>query len=205
MSTARKTRAETAQETSDRLLGVAARAFAAQGVAGVSLDALAAEAGVTRGALHHHFGNRAGLCEAVLRKMVAEIGAALDARWEADIAAGMDPWAAFRAYSHAYLDAVLAPDRRRILFQDAPAVLGETAWDIIMSEGFGAMVEDLARLIAAGRVVAVDALALGHALNGATVNLAHWAAQGDASEGRLARAHATLSAIFDGLTADARR
>lgn len=199
MSILRKTRAETAQDTFDRLVGVAARAFAAQGVAGVSLDALAAEAGVTRGALHHHFGNRAGLFQAVLRRTVSDIGAALDARWEADIAGGMDRWTAFRAYSHAYLDAVLAPDRRRILFQDAPAVLGELAWDIILSEGFGAMVEDLARLVAEGRVVAADPLALGHALNGATVNLAHWASQGEAAEGRLARAHGTLAVLFDGL------
>ncbi len=206
MAVPRRTRAETAQQTADRLLAVAAQAFAVQGVAGVSLDALAADAGVTRGALHHHFGNRAGLFQAVLRRMVADIGAALDARWEADIAAGMDRWAAFRAYSHAYLDAVLAPDRRRILFQDAPAVLGELAWDIILSEGFGAMVDDLARLVAEGRVVAVDPLALGHALNGATVNLGHWAAQGDAAEARLARAHDTLAAMFDGLTrGDVRR
>jgi AcrR family transcriptional regulator len=200
VSTPRRTRAETAQETADRLVAAATRAFAAQGFAAVSLDALAAEAGVTRGALHHHFGNRAGLFQAVLRRMVADIGAALDARWEADIAAGADPWTAFRSCSHAYLDAVLAPDRRRILFQDAPAALGELAWDIILSEGLGAMVDDLTRLVADGRVVAVDPLALGHALNGATVNLAHWASQGGAAEGRLARAHTTLAVMFDGLT-----
>lgn len=205
MSSSRKTRAETAQETFDRLVGVATRAFAAQGVAGVSLDALAAEAGVTRGALHHHFGNRAGLFEAVLRRMVADISATLDEKWEADIAGGMDRWMAFRDYSHAYMDAVLAPERRRIVFQDAPAVLGELAWDIILSEGFGAMVEDLERLVRAGTLVEVDPLALGHALSGATVNLAHWASQGDPAEGRLARAHDTLSVLYDGLTRDVRK
>jgi hypothetical protein len=136
----------------------------------------------------------------VLRRTVADIAAALDAQYDADLAAGGDRWQAFRSYSHAYLDAVLAPGPRRILFQDAPAVLGELAWDIVLSEGFGAMVEDLDRLVAAGRLVAVDPLALGHALNGATVNLAHWASQGDAAEGRLARAHATLAVMFDGLT-----
>jgi AcrR family transcriptional regulator len=198
MSTRLRRRDETAQETADRLLAVAARAFAAQGVAAVSLDALAAEAGVTRGALHHHFRNRAGLCEAVVRRMVADVAAALDAAWEADMAAGMDRWTAFRTYSHAYLDAVLAPGRRRLLLQDAPAVLGDLAWDILMQEGFGAMVDDLAQLVDEGRIAAADPLALGHALNGAVANLALWAAGGDAE--RLRRAHATLDVMFDGLT-----
>lgn len=200
MSTPRRTRAEAARETAERLIDAATRAFAAEGVAGVSLDALAAEAGVTRGALHHHFGNRTGLFEAVLRRVVATVAAGLDAAWEAEIAAGADPWEAFRRYSHAYLDAVLAPDRRRLLFQEAPAVLGVAAFDIIMDEGFGAMVEDIARLRDTGRIVDVDPTGLGHALNGATVNLAFWAAEGDPSEARLVRAHATLAAIFDGLT-----
>jgi general secretion pathway protein A len=42
--------------------------------------------------------------------------------------------------------------------------------------------------------------ALAHLLNGATINLAFWAAEGEASEGRRERAHATLAAVFNGLT-----
>ena len=74
MSTDRRTRAEQAQETSDRILAVAREVFTSQGVAQASLDAIAAQAGVTRGALHHHFTNKAGLFEAVLLQMDAEIG-----------------------------------------------------------------------------------------------------------------------------------
>ena len=79
-------------ETMHRLLTVARKAFAEQGFAATSLDALAAEAGLTRGALHHHFGNKAGLFEAVLRRVDAEIDAALDAEWDAE----PDKWRAFR-------------------------------------------------------------------------------------------------------------
>ena len=197
MSNARKTRAEAAQETTDRLIAVAHRAFAERGFAEVSLDALAAEAGVTRGALHHHFGNKAGLFEAVLRRIDAEIAAEMQAEWES----APDAWASFRACFHIYLDAVLRPDRCRILFQDAPAVLGLKSVDILMESGFGEMVEDLRQLIAAGRIRAPDAEALGHLLNGATINLAFWAAEGDAAENRPLRAHAALTALFDGLTA----
>lgn len=200
MSTDRKTRSETAQDTADRLIATATRAFAASGFAAVSLDALAAEAGVTRGALHHHFGNKAGLFEAVLRRAVAEVGQALDAVWDADMAAGADPWTAFRHCSHVYLDAGLAPGRRRILFQDAPSVLGMRGLDILMGEGFGVMVEDLRKLVDGGSITAVDPLALGHLLNGAIVNLAMWAVDGTPGEKRLSRAHATLASVFDGMT-----
>jgi AcrR family transcriptional regulator len=195
MPTQRITRAQAAQATTDRLIVAAHRAFAEHGFAEVSLDALAAEAGVTRGALHHHFGNKAGLFEAVLRRIDAEIAAEMQAVW--DVKA--DAWEGFRACFHVYLDAVLRPDRSRILFQDAPAVLGMKAVDILMESGFGDMVADLQGLIASRRIRAPDAEALGHLLNGATINLAFWAAEGMADDDRRGRAHVALAALFDGL------
>jgi AcrR family transcriptional regulator len=200
MSTDRKSRAQAAQDTTDRLITVAQRAFADRGFAEVSLDALAAEAGVTRGALHHHFGNKAGLFEAVLRRVDAEIGAEVQALWQPNA----DPWQCFRACYHVYLDAVLRPERRRILFQDAPAVLGTKSVDILMESGFGEMVAELQDFIAGGRVRAPDGEALGHLLNGAAITLAFWAAEGPPDEDRLPRAHAALAALFDGLTLPAR-
>ncbi|WP_397533015.1 TetR/AcrR family transcriptional regulator [Roseateles sp.] len=196
MSTDRITRAQAAQATTERLIAAAHRAFAERGFAEVSLDALAAEAGVTRGALHHHFGNKAGLFEAVLRRIDAEIAAEMQAVWDAKA----DAWEGFRACFHVYLDAVLRPDRRRILFQDAPAVLGMKSVDILMESGFGDMVSDLQGLIANRRISAPDAEALGHLLNGASINLAFWAAEDPADQGRRDRAHAALAALFDGLT-----
>lgn len=200
MSTDRKTRAETAAETAARLVAVATPAFAAQGFGAVSLDALAAEAGVTRGALHHHFTNKAGLFEAVLRRVVEQLGDRLDGSWEGALAEGADRWTAFRRCFHLYLDEALRPDRRRILFLDAPAVLGAKAFDIVMDHGFGTMVEDLRGLVAEGRIAAADPVALAHVMNGAVVNLAFWAAEAGEGDDRLARAHAALAAMFDGLT-----
>ena len=73
--------------------------------------------------------------------------------------------------------------------------------DILMELGFGSMVEDLQLFIATDRIRAPDAEALGHLLNGASINLAFWAAEGDPGENRRQRAHATLAALFDQLTA----
>jgi AcrR family transcriptional regulator len=199
MSIARlATRAEAAEQTAARLVATARRAFAERGFAQVSLDALAAEAGVTRGALHHHFTNKAGLFEAVLRAVDAEIGHELDRLYEAE----QDRWEALRCCFHAYLDLALQPDRRRILFLDAPAVLGTRAIEILMASGFGPMVEDLALLVAQGRIRAIHPEAVAQVLNGAVMAQVMWLAGSKSDDAnRLAAAHAALDAVFDGLTA----
>ncbi len=182
-------------DTTSRLIAVARRVFAETGFAAASLDAMSAEAGVTRGALHHHFSNKVGLFEAVLRKVVEEIEAEIDAAWAREA----DPWDAFRAGFATYLDAALVPARRRILFQDAYAVLGARAYDIMMGEGLGAMIDELGKLIAAGLLRTGDAEALAHVLNGAVMELAFWAAEGPPDGDRQARAHRMIDAMLAAL------
>ena len=194
MSTSPTTRAARAEETTARLIATARRAFAAHGYGAVSLDALAAEAGVTRGALHHHFTNKAGLFEAVLRDIDSEIGAQIDAKCSTQ----PDHWIAFRQSFHTYLDIATRPDHARILFQDAPAVLGAKAFDILADSGLAETMDRLRMLIADGRVRAPDAAALAHLLNGATLNLAFWVAEAALAENRAVLAHATLARMFDG-------
>ena len=156
MSTDRKTRAEAAQDTTDRLLAVARATFAAKGFADASLDAIAAEAGVTRGALHHHFGNKAGLFEAVLRRMDAEVGQELNAGWDP----ALPSWTAWRAAFHQYLDAVQRPDRLKLFFCDGPAVLGAAAFELMLDSGLSEIVEGLAEPEVRAALTTADAEAL---------------------------------------------
>jgi AcrR family transcriptional regulator len=53
-----------------RILQEATRLFAANGVAGTSIQSIASAAGITRPTLVYHFGSKAGLRTAVLRKLV---------------------------------------------------------------------------------------------------------------------------------------
>lgn len=191
-------RAEAAELTALRLVATARMAFAVQGFAQVSLDALAAEAGVTRGALHHHFQNKMGLFEAVFRAVDAEIGAELDVIYDAQ----GDAWAGLKACYHAYLDLALRPDRARILFRDAPSVMGARAMEILMESGFATIVDDLAVLIAKGRLRPLDPVAVAHVLNGAVMAQVLWLAAAEApTETQRTAAHAALEAVFDGLAA----
>jgi AcrR family transcriptional regulator len=63
------TRAQAAEVTRTRLIDAAIERFAADGL-GASFDAVAAEVGVTKGALYHHFGSKDGLVEAVYKEAI---------------------------------------------------------------------------------------------------------------------------------------
>jgi AcrR family transcriptional regulator len=195
MSTAPNLRAQQAQETTARILAVAQVAFAMEGAANISLDAIALQAGVTRGALHHHFTNKNGLFEAVLLKMDEEIAAEIYASWNPDLPS----WQSWRACFHQYLDAVLRPDRLRLFFVDGPAMLGARAFQLLLNSGLSDVVDGLSDPSVAQELTVQDPEALAHMLNGAAINLAIWVAA-DATADRHTRAHGMLDALFDGIS-----
>lgn len=84
----RKSRASMIEETRAKLIEAAREAFGSQGYAQASMDELTAKAGLTRGALYHHFGGKPGLLAAVVAQMDAE----MDARLEQVLADHADPW-----------------------------------------------------------------------------------------------------------------
>ena len=69
---ARRTRAAM-EETRVSLLATARRAFAETGYAEAAMDDLTAQAGLTRGALYHHFGDKKGLLAAVVAQIDGEM------------------------------------------------------------------------------------------------------------------------------------
>ena len=69
MNAARRTQAERAAETRDALIAAARPLFAAQGFAEAALEAIVRAAGVTRGALYHHFADKTELFAAVFEQV----------------------------------------------------------------------------------------------------------------------------------------
>lgn len=109
--------------TQTALLEAARPLFAERGFAAVSADEIVRAAGVTRGALHHHYGDKRGLFRAVFEQV--EVGITQEL---ADlVAAGGDEDLLTRALS-AFLDICDRAEVRRIALTDAPAVLGWQAW-----------------------------------------------------------------------------
>ncbi len=107
------------------MLGVASRLFAEQGYEGVSIEAVLAVCGVSKGALYHHFRNKEALFAAVLETVEARIVEAVSSR----SSHAANPLDALRAGCGAWLELVVSDAAvRRIAVIDAPSVLGWRAW-----------------------------------------------------------------------------
>lgn len=154
-----KTRKEEQSEaTRATLTGVARSLFAERGYAETPIEDIALGAGVTKGALYHHFKDKKAVFEAVFVQMEREI----DARVTAEAERPGDAFERLRAACHAFLDACLDPDVRQVVVLDAPSVL---SWDryceIDQDYAIRAITDALERLRADGFAFAepVDSLA----------------------------------------------
>lgn len=113
-------RAAQVAQTRAALVASARRWFGEQGYAATSVDDVAHDAGVTIGALYHHFATKSDLFEAVFLAVHTELMAASEqAATEAT-----DVVELFVSGFRSFLDAVIEPEVQRILIVDAPAVLG---------------------------------------------------------------------------------
>ncbi len=68
-----RSRAEMIEATRAKLLATARQAFREAGYAATSMDDFTAAAGLTRGALYHHFGDKKGLLAAVVEQIDGEM------------------------------------------------------------------------------------------------------------------------------------
>ncbi|MBA4492030.1 TetR/AcrR family transcriptional regulator [Paracoccus sp. S1E-3] len=109
-----RTQAQRRAATQAALIGVARDLFARHGFAGVGAPEIAQAAGVTRGAITHHFKDKTGLFHAVVTAEAETVGAALAALPPGDMAGAVRHWFAVMEQ----------PGRARILLIDGPAVLG---------------------------------------------------------------------------------
>jgi AcrR family transcriptional regulator len=189
----RRTRAEM-EETRAALLETARKVFCARGYAETSMDDLTAQAGLTRGALYHHFGDKQGLLAAV----VAQIDAEMDARLTAISDAATDPWEGFRRRCHAYLDMAMETEIQRIVLRDAKAVLGGASADA-QAHCIHSMTALIGRLIDTGVVINTDAQALAIMLYGSLAEAAFWIANGDDGSVRLTHATHALDMLMRGM------
>jgi AcrR family transcriptional regulator len=126
MDATRRTQAERAAETREALIAAARPLFAARGFAEVALEAIVRAAGVTRGALYHHFADKTELFAAVFEQVEGEVATRMG---EAIAASNQtDPIEVMRLGADFWLDACSDPEVQRIVLVDAPAVLGWTRW-----------------------------------------------------------------------------
>ncbi|MFF7109575.1 TetR/AcrR family transcriptional regulator [Pseudomonas sichuanensis] len=191
----RRSRAAMSADTTERLIAVARRQFTEKGFSAVVMDDLCAEADLTRGALHHHFGGKAGLFTAVVQSLLDEINQALDVRY----ATHQDPWEGYIDTCLHYYDLLRDPALRRILLQDAPGVLGLRLRELEEASYIGPMAQGLVELQEAGRLRAFDAVAMAHLINGAMGDTGIWVVAQDDPQAAAERVKGALRCLLEGL------
>ncbi|MDR7120166.1 TetR/AcrR family transcriptional regulator [Rheinheimera soli] len=159
-------------ENRDKLIAAARRAFAEHGYAAASMDTLTAEAGLTRGALYHNFGDKRGLLAAVVDQIDSEMA---DYAKSVGAKAG-DAWQGLLAEGAAYIEKALDPEVQRIVLLDGPSVLGDPSQWPSQNKCLQSTRNTIEQLIKNGTVKPVDPEAAAMLLNGAALNAALWLA-----------------------------
>jgi AcrR family transcriptional regulator len=125
----RRTNEERTRTTRRALVLAARERFEADGYAAVSIDAIAEAAGVTKGALYHHFPTKLAVYDAVVVDIQDELSAHVDrsakkaeTAWDKFV----DAWIAF-------IEVAPEPGIRRLMLE-APAILGYARWQEIDDE-----------------------------------------------------------------------
>jgi AcrR family transcriptional regulator len=123
-------RAAQGRATRGQLIEVATGLFADHGYEGTSIEAVLTAAGVSRGALYHHFAGKEALFRAVLEGLSERITEQLTEV----ISSCTDPVEAVRTSALGWIDLAGDPVIQRIMLVDAPSVLGWEQWRA-MDEG----------------------------------------------------------------------
>ena len=147
-ATSRRTQGQRTAATRRALLDAGRELFAAHGFAHAGQEEIVERAGVTRGALSHHFGTKLGL----FRSVVESVHSELAQRIAAAAMEGGDPMEMLRLGCLSFLDAAATdPAVRQIVLLDGPAVLGWQAWrEIDAVYGLGLVTEALDHVMEAG-------------------------------------------------------
>jgi AcrR family transcriptional regulator len=145
----RRSNRDRTETTRAALLAAARKLFVEKGYAETGTPEIVACANVTRGALYHHFADKAALFRAVIE---AEAHAVAE-QIERDASDACSPLAALLAGGDAYFATMAEPGRARLLLLDGPAILGQAEMARIDEETGGAeLLEGLKAAAASGEL-----------------------------------------------------
>ena len=193
------TKSEQSQTTIGKLVEVASTVFSQRGYTAASTEEIVRLAGVTRGALYHHFKNKQDLFFAVFKEAQREIGRRIERHAEKE----SDLWGQLISGCQAFLEACSDPVLQQIVVIDAPSVLNWSVYREVDAElpgsGLSLLKECLTELIQAKVIRPLPVEALAHLLSGAMDEAAVWIAQSSDSKKALKEAQHTLETLLTSL------
>ena len=190
------TKAEQADATRTALSAAARQLFTERGYAATSTTEIVERAGVTRGALYHHFAAKDDLFRAVFEQLEGEVTKLV----AEEALTSPDPLEQLRRGTRAYLDACIDPAVQRVVLLDGPSVLGWETWqEIEQRYGYGLVVAGVEAAIGAGLIEAQPVEPLAHVLFGALTEAGMVVARADDPGAARAEMEAAMDRLLDGL------
>jgi AcrR family transcriptional regulator len=191
----RRTQAQRRATTRRALLDAARSLFAEKGYHGTAAEEIVGRAGLTRGALYHHFEDKKDLFRVVVDEMEGEIDEEIEAAERAH--SGL-PEAVMAGY-RAFVDAVLDPEMRGTFFLEGPAVLGWEWREIDARRTVGKIEEGLEALIAEGFVEPQPVGPLARLINGTLLEAAFFVAASEDPEAARDEVWGAMERLVGGL------
>jgi AcrR family transcriptional regulator len=189
-------KAEQAEATKAALLAAARDLFTEPGYAAVATEEIVQRAGVTRGALYHHFDGKRELFKAVFEQLEQETAEKIAAAALTE----SGPWQQQLTATQAFLDCCLDPAVQRIALVDAPSVLGLETWREIESVyGLALVRAGLEAVIEAGLIERQPVEPLAHLILGALIEAGLMIAYADDRERARAEVGTSVDRLLTGL------
>ena len=191
-----ETKAAKSLRTRARVIDAARVVFARDGYSDAALSEIIEKADITTGAIYYHFTDKKGLFQAVAESLEQEILDEVTSRVDG---AGTG-WSIFEKAVLETLDICARKDVQKIIFQDAPAVIGMREWrDIEVKYAFGLMQATVQDLATSGLIKTDAPEMTSQILLGALIEAAHTVAEASNKPKALKAAKQTLREMLSGL------
>lgn len=195
----RRTQAERRAATRSALVEAGRELFATRGFADVGTEDIVKAAGVTRGALYHHFDNKTELFAEVYEQIERDVVA----EYSIEELTGADPFAALAGGAAQFLQSSLDPELQQVALIDGPSVLGWERWREVQTRyGLGLIEAALGAAIEAGQVKPLPLEELAGAMFGTLIEAALIVSRADDQQAALERMALVLASLMEGLRAD---
>jgi AcrR family transcriptional regulator len=159
-------------------MAAARELFATVGFQATLTEEIVRQAGLTRGALYHHFRDKEDLFLAVFEEVAAEVEQSLVHR-----SSGPTPtnaWELFQANSEVHLEAATQNAAyRQIVLTDGPAVLGWETWSARRGGPLGKIAQYLEEAVSDGTLQPLPAEAMSHLLGAIGTGAVMYVAQAE--------------------------
>jgi AcrR family transcriptional regulator len=197
-ATRRRSQPERSEATQRALVESARELFASESYSATQLDDIVRAAGVTKGALYHHFQGKADLFRAVFEQEQRRLAKVVSDAYHRQ----RDPWKGFFEGCRALLESNLDPGTQRITLLDAPSVLGWKEIREIQSKYCLRLVkEGLQEAISAGQIASRPIDPIAHLVVGAIFEGSMMVARADDQPAAAKRLLTELRTLLDAFRA----